>query len=113
QVIRFPGERFQCPQQSGARTAATKQSAVRGFHEGVDLRLRLPEIFFDQAEELLWGRFSVERQGMLLREESFGCERGKQPADEMIDFPPDIAESLAEERIAMNGEQDEGFADAL
>src|SRR6266545_7634098 len=113
QVIRFPGDRFQCPQQPGARTAATKKSAVRGLHEGVDLRLRPPEIFLDQAKELVRGRFDVERQGMLLREESFGCERRKQPADEMIDLPPNIAKSLSEERIAMNGEQDEGFADAL
>ena len=50
---------------------------------------------------------------MLLGEQSFGCQRCQQPADEKIDLPPDTAKPLAEERIAMNGEEDQRFADTL
>ena len=113
QLIWFPGEALQRPQKPRARTAATKKGGVGGLHEGVDLRLRLLQILLEQAQKLFRRRFGIKRQVVLLGEQSFGCQRCQQPADEKIDLPPDTAKPLAEERIAMNSEEDQRFADTL
>ena len=78
------------------------------------MRFRLLEVFFENAKKLLRGRFGIKGEIILLGEELLRCQRRQQPADEEINLYPDIdAESLSEEGVAVNSEQDEGFTDAF